>query len=143
MSNLNSSPHRLETFHVDCKHSWPSQMNIIRMYKVLFYTTDESLLRIWLERKKQPHGYIIQELCLYFSPTFIAPPLLLKCYCCWCNSANYCRIHWDSCKGSAFQLSFVSWFAKIWRLNKCNMGIWGRSPKIFWLFSTSKLSEKP
>ena len=32
-------------------------MNIIRMYKVLFYTTDESLLRICLERKKQPHGY--------------------------------------------------------------------------------------
>ena len=49
-------------------------MNIIRMYKVLFYTTDESLLRICLERKKQPHGYFVQELCLYFRT---APPLLL------------------------------------------------------------------
>ena len=36
-------------------------MNIIRMCKVLFYTTDESLLRICLERKKQPHGYVIQN----------------------------------------------------------------------------------
>ena len=54
-------------------------MNIIRMYKVLFYTTDESLLRICLERKKQPHGYVIQELCFYFGP---AHPLLLKYN--WC-----------------------------------------------------------
>ena len=48
------------------------------MYKVLFYTTDESLLRIFLEGKKQPRGYFIQELCLYFRN---APPLLLKHNC--------------------------------------------------------------
>ena len=36
------------------------------MYKVLFYTTVEPLLRICLERKKQPHGYVIQEPCLYY-----------------------------------------------------------------------------
>ena len=47
-------------------------MNIIRMYKVLFYTADESLLRIGLEGKKQPHRYVIQKLCFYFR---IAPPL--------------------------------------------------------------------
>ena len=40
-------------------------MNITRMYKVLFYITDESLLRICLERKKQCHGYVIQEFCFY------------------------------------------------------------------------------
>ena len=53
-------------------------MNIIRIYKVLFYTTDKSLLRICLERKKQPHGYFIQELYLYFRT---ASPLLLKYDC--------------------------------------------------------------
>ena len=53
-------------------------MNIIRIYKVLFYTTDQSLLRICLERKKQPRGYFIQELCLYFRT---ASPLLLKDNC--------------------------------------------------------------
>ena len=47
-------------------------MNIISMYKLLFYTTDE-LLKIWLERKKQSHGYVIQELSLLQNPTtFIA-----------------------------------------------------------------------
>ena len=45
------------------------------MYKVLFYTTDESLLRIYLKRKKQPHGYVIQKLYFYFRT---APPLLLN-----------------------------------------------------------------
>ena len=48
-------------------------MNIIRIYKVLFYTTDKSLLRICLERKKQPHGYVIQKLFLLQNrTTFIA-----------------------------------------------------------------------
>ena len=52
-------------------------MNIIRMYKVLFYTTDEPLLRICLERKQQPRSYVIQELSRYFRTapyfrTFIA-----------------------------------------------------------------------
>ena len=54
-------------------------MNIIRLYKVLFYTTDKLLLRICLERKKQPHGYVIQKLCFYFRT---APPLLIKYN--WC-----------------------------------------------------------
>ena len=49
------------------------QMNIIRMYKVLSYTKDESLLRICFERKKQHHGYVIQELSLLQNhSTFIA-----------------------------------------------------------------------
>ena len=42
------------------------------MYKVFFYTTVMSL-RICLERKKQFHSYVIQELCLHFR----TPPLLL------------------------------------------------------------------
>ena len=46
-------------------------MNIFRTYKILFYTTHEPLLRIWLEKKKQRHGYVIQELWLYFRT---APP---------------------------------------------------------------------
>ena len=40
------------------------------MYKVLFYTT-VTLLRTCLERKKQPHGYVIQELCLQNPTNFI------------------------------------------------------------------------
>ena len=42
------------------------------MYKVFFYTTVMSL-RICLERKKQFHSYVFQELCLHFR----TPPLLL------------------------------------------------------------------
>ena len=49
-------------------------MNIILMCKVLFYSTDEMLLRICLERKKQSHGYVIQELFLVRNRT----PFLAK-----------------------------------------------------------------
>ena len=47
-------------------------MNIIRMYKVLFYTTDESLLRICLERNSLTVMSFKNVFLLQNRTTFIA-----------------------------------------------------------------------
>ena len=82
VSNLNSSPHRLETFHVDCKHSWPSvNEHYSYVQSIILYdrwVVVENLIRKKERASRLCHSRVVSLFQPHlYCTTFIAKMLLL------------------------------------------------------------------